>query len=112
MDSEHLYSFKHILLLIVGTLLATNGVSLETTPNEKASHLISQVRTLQDVLSRFNALRVDATEYACLKALVLFKSGKHEPNGRPVVMEFIPQSLRHSDKQNTKPGRLRVQETV
>ena len=59
----------------LGTILAANGLTLEGHSTEKASILASQIRTLQDVLARFNALRVDATEYACLKALVLFKSG-------------------------------------
>ena len=63
------------VLRFLGTLLAANGLTLDATHNEKVSSLVAQIRTLQDVLARFNSLRVDATEYACLKALVLFKSG-------------------------------------
>ena len=64
------------MFCITGTLLAANGFSMDSHGGEKASSLVGQIRALQDVLSRFNALRVDATEFACLKALVLFKSGK------------------------------------
>ena len=57
-------------------LLAAHGVTSADGPhNDKASNLIAQFRTFSDVLKRFQTLRVDATEYACLKALVLFKSG-------------------------------------
>ncbi|XP_013412830.1 nuclear receptor subfamily 2 group E member 1 isoform X2 [Lingula anatina] len=55
----------------IGTLLGTN--SLDTRQVDKSS-LILQVRALQDILTRFSQLRVDSTEYAYLKALVLFKS--------------------------------------
>ena len=76
-EKSHLYNFnrKSVIPIFLGTILAANGLTLEGHSTEKASILASQIRTLQDVLSRFNALRVDATEYACLKALVLFKSG-------------------------------------
>ena len=76
-EKSHLYNFNRnsVIPIFSGTILAANGLTLEGHSTEKASILASQIRTLQDVLSRFNALRVDATEYACLKALVLFKSG-------------------------------------
>uniref|UniRef100_A0A8B9Z6P9 Nuclear receptor subfamily 2 group E member 3 n=1 Tax=Buteo japonicus TaxID=224669 RepID=A0A8B9Z6P9_9AVES len=39
------------------------------------------VRALQETLSRFKALSVDPTEFACMKAVVLFKPGEgtHQP---------------------------------
>ena len=37
----------------------------------------SDMRVLQDVMSRFKAVQVDPAEFACLKAIVLFKSGKN-----------------------------------
>ena len=42
---------------------------------DRASAMMGQIKTLQDTLNRYNAVRVDPTEYACLKAIVLFKSG-------------------------------------
>lgn len=42
----------------------------------------AETRFLQETISRFRALAVDPTEFACLKALVLFKPGT-EPWPRP-----------------------------
>ncbi|XP_017578338.1 photoreceptor-specific nuclear receptor [Pygocentrus nattereri] len=39
----------------------------------KSSPSASDLRLLQEVFSRFKALQVDPTEFACLKAIVLFK---------------------------------------
>ncbi|NWH38916.1 NR2E3 protein, partial [Chloropsis hardwickii] len=47
------------------------------------------VRALQETLGRFKALAVDPTEFACMKAVVLFKPGEatpstqHRPSPRP-----------------------------
>lgn len=35
----------------------------------------AEMRFLQETISRFRALAVDPTEFACMKALVLFKPG-------------------------------------
>lgn len=42
----------------------------------------AEMRFLQETISRFRALAVDPTEFACLKALVLFKPGT-EPSPKP-----------------------------
>lgn len=39
------------------------------------SNLIKEIRTLQNVVARFHQLHMNAVEYACLKAVVLFKPG-------------------------------------
>lgn len=36
----------------------------------------ADLRILEDVFNRFKALAVDPTEFACMKAIVLFKPGK------------------------------------
>lgn len=36
----------------------------------------ADLRILEEVFSRFKALAVDPTEFACLKAIVLFKPGE------------------------------------
>lgn len=41
----------------------------------KTSYTSVDLRLLQEVFSRFKALAVDPTEFACLKAIVLFKPG-------------------------------------
>ena len=39
---------------------------------------MNEIRGLQDVIAKFKAMQVDPTEYACLKGIVLFKSGTSE----------------------------------
>ncbi|UYV80486.1 NR2E3 [Cordylochernes scorpioides] len=43
-------------------------------PNGKAAVTLADCRTLQETLARFKAAAVDPAEFACLKAIVLFKS--------------------------------------
>lgn len=42
----------------------------------KGSYTSLDLRLLQEVFSRFKTLAVDPTEFACLKAIVLFKPGE------------------------------------
>lgn len=56
--------------------MATYIPSPDSQSPDKATSILTQLRNIKDIISRYNALRVDATEYACLKALVLFKAGK------------------------------------
>lgn len=42
----------------------------------KSSQIACEVRTLADTLNRFKAVLVDPAEFACLKAIVLFRAGK------------------------------------
>jgi hypothetical protein len=44
-------------------------------PASRHGVLEEDARRLRDTISRFVLLRVDHTEFACLKALVLFKAG-------------------------------------
>uniref|UniRef100_A0A8B9JLJ4 Photoreceptor-specific nuclear receptor n=1 Tax=Astyanax mexicanus TaxID=7994 RepID=A0A8B9JLJ4_ASTMX len=46
---------------------------LSPPSQSKSSPSASDLRLLQEVFSRFKALQVDPTEFACLKAIVLFK---------------------------------------
>lgn len=57
---------------MISDVLISNAIS----PSTRHLTLEEDARKLRDVISRLTLLRVDHTEYACLKALVLFKSGK------------------------------------
>jgi hypothetical protein len=59
-------------------------------PPSRHGVLEEDARRLRDTISRFVLLRVDHTEFACLKALVLFKAGasQHHTNKCPVA--YIP----------------------
>jgi len=50
------------------------GVSSEIQTDEM-SDVASQLRTMRQLIARLASLNVDPTEYACLKAIVLFKPG-------------------------------------
>lgn len=63
-----------ILFFVVLDLLVTNAIA----PSNRQVGLEEDARKLRDVINRLTLLRVDHTEHACLKALVLFKAGKHK----------------------------------
>lgn len=48
------------------------------------------VRALQETLSRFKALAVDPTEFACMKAVVLFKPGEGTHQRLPLPVPVSP----------------------
>lgn len=50
--------------------LVTNAVA----PSSRQSILEEDARKLREIITRLSLLRVDHTEHACLKALVLFKA--------------------------------------
>lgn len=49
----------------------------------KQFNLEDDAKRLRDVVTRLSLLQIDHTEFACLKALVLFKSGKTELLNQP-----------------------------
>ncbi|XP_033643058.1 nuclear receptor subfamily 2 group E member 1-like [Asterias rubens] len=57
----------------IETMLSSDCLLNPTDSNTRLPALKATVRQLQDVVSRLRALQTDTFEYACLKALVLFK---------------------------------------
>ncbi|XP_071487114.1 nuclear receptor subfamily 2 group E member 1-like [Diadema antillarum] len=55
-------------------LMTSAGMKPDTTPAEKLAAISSELRVLQELVSKFQQLNVDATEYACLKGIVIFKT--------------------------------------
>lgn len=49
----------------------------EQSAADKIVNVMSEMRALQETIAKFKAIQVDPTEYACLKGIVLFKTGKH-----------------------------------
>ncbi|XP_067839990.1 nuclear receptor subfamily 2 group E member 1 [Heptranchias perlo] len=56
------------------TLLAVSGMNSDNTDSQKLNKIIAEIHALQEVVARFRQLRVDATEFACLKCIVTFKA--------------------------------------
>ncbi|KAM7436415.1 hypothetical protein ABFA07_013771 [Porites harrisoni] len=60
--------------LEVAPLLAAAGMHVDNTPAEKIVATMADIRMLQEISARFRSLQVGEAEFACLKAVVLFKS--------------------------------------
>ena len=48
-----------------------------TGPSTNQGTLMIEARQIRDVVTKLNGFKLDHTEYTCLKALALFKPGKH-----------------------------------
>ena len=62
---------KHIFVLVAVALVRDS-----LAPVEDHSAMLSEARQLREVVAKIAALRLDHTEYTCLKAITLFKPGK------------------------------------
>lgn len=51
-----------------------SGIHMQTTTG-KPSQVAADVRHLHDTLQRYKAVMVDPAEFACMKAIVLFRPG-------------------------------------
>lgn len=61
--------------LEVHSVLECANVNHDSLPTDKMAALLSDIRYIRDLGARFRSLSVDKTEYACLKAIVLFRPG-------------------------------------
>ncbi|CAG0897734.1 unnamed protein product [Darwinula stevensoni] len=60
----------------VGPLLKHAGLELPSDgeENPRTNAVLTEIRTLHDIIAQFKAMAVDPTEFACLKAIILFKT--------------------------------------
>jgi hypothetical protein len=59
------------------SLLSSNEDSVhKTSKTDKFVTFMTEIRCFQEIVTKFKEMRVDTTEYTCLKAIVLFKTGK------------------------------------
>nr|CAD7394877.1 unnamed protein product [Timema cristinae] len=63
---------QFLLPMELGPLLASCGALADS---ERALALLQEVKVFQDTIDKFRAMTVDPHEYACLRAIVLFKTG-------------------------------------
>lgn len=61
------------------------GMNGDNTDSQKLNKIISEIQALQEVVARFRQLRLDATEFACLKCIVTFKAGKQKESLAPLT---------------------------
>ncbi len=57
-------------------LLFPLGISTEQSPPEKVVGMMTEIRSLQEIIAKFKEMQVDPTEFACLKGIVIFKTGE------------------------------------
>ena len=67
--------------LEIAPILSAAGLHVDSTPPEKIVDVMATVRLIQETVNKFKAANVDSTEYACLKAIVLFKPSKCSARG-------------------------------
>ena len=60
---------------ILNYRLITGG-GLCSVSTERQLGLLSEIKTFQETVAKFKQMNVDATEYACLRAVILFKTCK------------------------------------
>lgn len=60
----------------MGPLLSAAGLQVDKAPTDKIVAGMADIRLLQNIIARFRRVQIDSTEYACLKAIVLFKPGE------------------------------------
>lgn len=75
-------NLSHILhglvVFISQVSVSVPGMNGDNTDSQKLNKIISEIQALQEVVARFRQLRLDATEFACLKCIVTFKAGKEK----------------------------------
>ncbi|CAH1369031.1 photoreceptor-specific nuclear receptor-like isoform X2 [Tenebrio molitor] len=89
------------------TLLVSNAIA----PTSRHAALEEDARRLREIITRLTLLRVDHTEHACLKALVLFKSecrGLCEPSHVELLQDQTHVMLHEycSQRQSSHKGRF------
>ena len=60
--------------LDIASLLSHAGLNSENTSSEKLIKIMSEMRNFQEILNKLKQAQVDSTEFACLKAITLFKT--------------------------------------
>jgi len=62
--------------LHVAPLLAAAGLHASPMAADRVVAFMDHIRVFQDQVEKLKALHVDSAEYSCLKAIVLFSSGR------------------------------------
>jgi nuclear receptor subfamily 2 group E member 1 len=60
--------------LDIPPLLANAGLMPDSVPSDKLLKIMTEMRNFQEIIAKFKQAQVDPTEYACLKAITLFKT--------------------------------------
>ena len=70
-------------------MLKAAGIDKENRTTGEIMGAIADLNHLQNVVNKFKSLQLDSTEYACLKAISLFKPGKIDFQLKFKFMPFL-----------------------
>ena len=74
--------------LHVAPLLAAAGLHASPMSADRVVAFMDHIRIFQEQVEKLKALHVDSAEYSCLKAIVLFTTGKTIRRGHPTRMSL------------------------
>ena len=67
MSDDNILDFMHVCY--------NTGLTPENTTLEKLAAISSEIQVTKEIVAKLQQMEVDATEYACLKGIVMFKAG-------------------------------------
>ncbi|XP_072023499.1 nuclear receptor subfamily 2 group E member 1-like [Amphiura filiformis] len=83
------------------TLMAAAGLTPENTALEKLAAMSSEIQVTKEIVAKLQQIDVDATEYACLKGIVMFKADTCGLQDPAVVVSLQDQSQMTLSKYET-----------
>lgn len=75
--------------MVTPALLLLIGMNTENTESQRMTKIMSEIQALQEVVTRFRQMRLDATEFACLKCIVTFKAGQWHRDSERVARRLM-----------------------
>ena len=72
---------------LLKSLAVSMSVKGDKTSAETTAELAAQVRYMKETVAKLRAMKVDFTEFACLKAIALFKAGTPIPIAQFYLIE-------------------------
>lgn len=75
--------------LHVAPLLAAAGLHASPMAADRVVAFMDHIRIFQEQVEKLKALHVDSAEYSCLKAIVLFTTGKVLASGAPKIAFYF-----------------------
>ncbi|RNA03598.1 Nuclear receptor subfamily 2 group E member, partial [Brachionus plicatilis] len=86
---------QYQLPIDMGPLMSNAGLTPDQCGPDNLFKIMTEIKNLQDIILKFKQSQVDATEYACLKAVSLFKTSE---------MSSASSSTSTLDSSGSRPG--------
>lgn len=89
--------------LHVAPLLAAAGLHASPMSADRVVAFMDHIRIFQEQVEKLKALHVDSAEYSCLKAIVLFTTGKTIDGRAPKFTLCMNVTITHADSSHSSP---------